>query len=115
MTLCTIDYKEKVEDGKKYERTEFTLGKHYRVIRNVTWFEDGTNYKRFWVSASYEDMRDNYIPEIHYFDGHLDSDKPEFKVQTSAYGAMGTEDIKKIIAGYQEAIEAVAILNKNFC
>ena len=115
MTLCTIDHKEKVENGKKYERDEFTLGKHYTVVRNITRFENGERYIRFYVNLSFEDRHNNYFPEIYYEDGVFGEAKPEFKIQTAGYGAMNPEEIQKIIAGYQEAIEAVEILTKNFC
>ena len=115
MTLNSIDYKQKVDGGKRYERTEFTLGEHYRVVKNVTIYEDGEVYKRFSVNMSFEDRHNNYIPEIYYEDGIFGDEKPEFRIQTAGYGAMDAETIKKIIAGYQEALEAVEILNKNFC
>ena len=115
MTLCTISHKEKIEDGKKYERDEYTLGKHYTVVRNITRFEDGDRLVRIHVNLSYEDRHMNYFPEIYYEDGIFGDEEPEFKIQTTSYGAMNPDEIKKIIAGYQEAIEAVEILTKNFC
>ena len=115
MTLCTVNHKEKVEDGKKYERDEFTLGKHYTVVRNITRYEDGDKMVRICVNLSYEDRHNNYFPEIYYEDDIFGESKPEFKIQTTAYGAMNPDEIQKVIAGYQEAIEAVRILNMNFC
>ena len=115
MTLCTINHMEKVVDGKKYERDEFTLGKHYRVVRNITRYQDGDVLKRFRVETSYEDRYENYFPEIYYEDDIFGEYKPQFKIQTTSYGAMNPEEIKKVIAGYQEAMEAVEILTKNFC
>ena len=115
MTLCTISHKEKVVDGKKYERDEFTLGTHYTVVRNITRFPDGDVLRRIQVDLSYEDRHNNYFPEIYYEDDFFGEYKPEFKIQTTAYGAMNPDEIKKVIAGYQEAIEAVEILTKNFC
>lgn len=115
MTLCTINHMEKVENGKKYKRDKFTLGKHYTVVRNIIRYEDGYVLKRIRVELSYEDRHNNYFPEIYYEDGCFVEDKPEFKIQTTSYGAMNPEEIRKVIAGYQEAMEAVEILTKNFC
>ena len=115
MTLCNINHMEKVEDGKKYEADEYTLGKHYTVVRNITRYPDGDKLTRISVNLSYEDRHNNYFPEIYYEDDFFGEYKPEFKIQTTAYGAMNPKEIKKVIAGYQEAMEAVEILNKNFC
>lgn len=115
MTLCTISHKEKIENGRKYERDEYTLGKHYTVVRSITRFEDGDIFKRIFVNISYEDRHDNYFPEIYYDDDILAEQKGEFKIQTTSYGSMSPDEIKKVIAGYQEAIEAVEILTQNFC
>lgn len=115
MTLMAIDYKEKTQDGNKYESTTFALGKYYMVRRFVTRFEDGSVYKRFCVEASYEDRHDNYIPEIYYDDGLFGDEKPRFEIQTVSYGAMSSKEIEKVIAGYTEAVEAVRILTMNFC
>lgn len=115
MTLCTISHKEKIADGKKYERDEFTLGKHYTVVRNITRYEDGDVLKRICVNVSYEDKHNNYIPEIYYEDDIFGEYRPQFKIQTTSYGSMDPKEIQKVIAGYQEAMEAVEILTKNFC
>lgn len=115
MTLCTINHMEKVVDGKKYERDEFTLGNHYTVVRNITRYPDGDVLRRIQVNLSYEDMHNNYFPEIYYEDDILADIKPEFKIQTRGYGAMNPDEIEKVIAGYKEAVEAVEILTKNFC
>ena len=115
MTLCTINHLEKVENGVKYEKDEFTLGKHYKVERYISRYEDGDVRKRICVHLSLKDERDNYIPKIYYEDDFFGTSKPRFEIQTTAYGSMNPEEIKKVIAGYQEAIEAVEILTKNFC
>lgn len=115
MTICTISHKEKVSEGRKYERDEYALGKHYTVVRNITRYEDGDKRTRIYVDISYEDRHDNYIPEIYYEDDIFGEFKPEFKIQTTSYGSKDPDEIKKIIAGYQEAVEAVEILTKNFC
>ena len=115
MTLCTINHKEKTVNGKKYEMDEFTLGTHYTVVRNIIRLEDGSRIVRICVNVSYEDKHENYIPEIYYQDDFYGEYKPEFKIQTTAYGTMNPDEIAKVITGYQEAMQAVEILTKNFC
>ena len=115
MTLNCVDHKEKREDGKFLQRDEFTLGDHYRVIRLTTTYEESIpmHKKGFTITNFSVRKDDEYIPEIVY---HIfGKEKPEFKVQTCAYGAQRADVIEKIIAGYQEALEAVSILKLNFC
>lgn len=115
MTLMSYDHKMMDKDGKHYESTLFTLGAHYTVERYITRYENGNVYKRFSVNVSYDDRNENYIPEIYYWDDIFGEEKPRFEIQTTSYGALSPEEIKKVIAGYNEAVEAVEILTKNFC
>ena len=110
MTLCSIETKEIKLETRTIKATCFTLGEHYMVTRRVCEYVDGTMWKDYNVMKNGE-----YIPEIYYNDGIFSDEKPGFKIQTTAYGAKNIDEIKKIMAGYQEAIEAVEILTKNFC
>ena len=115
MTLTSINYKSKEENGKTYTMTEYTLGSHYTVARYTTKYESGAFLIRIEVRADYKERRDNYLPEIYYHDDFFGESKPRFEIQTTSYGALSAEEIKKVIAGYNEALEAVEILTKNFC
>lgn len=115
MTLTSINYKTKEENGERYELTEFTLGEHYTVKRYITRYEDGTVRKSYEVNTDWNDSRENYIPKIYYSEDWFGKSMPRFEIQTNSYGALDAESIKKVIAGYQEALEAVEILTKNFC
>lgn len=112
MLLNHVDHKERESNGRHLERDTFTLGEHYRVTRFVTTYEDGEVIKNYSVSSD-----DEYMPEIYYDDcfGLVGRGKPAFKIQTCAYGAKSVDEIEKIIAGYQEAVEAVKVLTLNFC
>ena len=65
-------------------------------------------------------MSKKYVPEIYYeekmgiVNGSIVRNE-SFEIQTTAYGPKSAEEIEKIIAGYQEAVEVVRILNKEFC
>lgn len=115
MTLTSIAYRTKEQDGKRYEGTTFILGEHYTVERYITRYENGNVYKRYSVNVRRDDRHENYIPEIYYWDDIFGEEKPRFEIQTTSYGALSPEEIKKVIAGYNEAVEAVEILTKNFC
>ena len=115
MELRQVDYKSKVEDGKLYSSTCFGVSEHY-TLEVYTIHRDGKEiYKRIGVEVSYEDRTENYIPEIYYQDDFYGKSKPRFEIQTTAYGTKSPEEIQKVIAGYQEAVEVVELLTKHFC
>ena len=113
MELVKVDSKVKISlnDGTVRENNYFKLGK-YEVEEYTVTYDDGKSYKRIAVS---EDWNERYLPRIEYCDDILGEKAPEFKIQTTAYGALKPEEIKKVIEGYQEALEAVEILTANFC
>ena len=58
--------------------------------------------------AIHKDLELHYLPHIYQeFSGG-------FTVQTTSYGSVGVEELYKIIAGYEYAMEAVEVLNKEF-
>lgn len=78
----------------------------YEVI--VSTYDSG--YKCISVSKR---ERERYLPEIFCkddFEGNILG----FEIQTTSYGAMNVEDIQKVIAGYNKAIEIVEVLTKEF-
>jgi hypothetical protein len=89
---------------EKYEIYE--IGK-YGV--EVTTYENGDKYIRVFVT----DRNDRYIPEI-YCTINRKSKAIEFSIQTSSYGSLSADEIKQVIAGYNEALEVVEILTKEF-
>ena len=114
MELVKVDSKVKIslKDGTVREYNSFKLGKYEVEEYTVTTYEDGKSYKRVAVS---KDWDERYLPEINYCDDILGEKAPEFKIQTTAYGALKPEEIEKVVEGYKEALEAVEILTANFC
>lgn len=107
MTLNGIGY-------KKNEDTEvffFEIG-DYKVKRYVKTYGHNDKYVSISVTA---DPEKKYMPDIEYRDGYLTSEKPEFRVQTTAYGALNLDEIEQVMEGYKQAVEVVKILTKNFC
>ena len=113
MILNQVDYRTKEENGKKYTASEYILGDDlYEVVKYSTKYSDGTFYSRISVSRNREH---EYLPDIYFEDGVFGNNKKEFKIQTTAYGALAPDEILKVIDGYNTALEAVKILTKNFC
>lgn len=116
MTLKQIDYKTKEENGNKYEATTYTLGENYMVEKYIKTYNSGATITD--IQVGYKDWRkarENYMPEIHYRDDFFGKTEPRIEIQTTSYGSLNPEEIKKVIAGYQEALEAAEILTKEFC
>lgn len=96
-------------NGVICKRDEFELG-NYHVVRTTR--TTATNV----ITKDYNVWSDkNYMPTIEYDEGWWKDEKPSFKIQTTAYGALDIETIKEVVNGYNEAIEAVEILTMNFC
>ena len=116
MTLKQVDYKTKEENGNKYEATTYTLGENYMVEKYIRTYDSGATITD--IQVGYKDWRkarENYLPEIHYLEDFFGKTEPRIEIQTTSYGALNPEEIKKVIAGYQEALEAAEILTKEFC
>ena len=92
------------------EVTKIEVGDHYLVTHCVNFNEEGAVV---WDNFSvYSDEK--YMPDIKYHDGHWYR-KKEFVIQTAAYGSMDIDGIEKVVAGYNEAVEVVKYLNKEYC
>lgn len=106
----TKHMEKKYEDGELRTRDEYEIG-HYKVAWVKCFYaEDGSeNYENIQVFTA-----DEYMPEIDYHDNFWSKEKPEFKIQTCAYGSKGVDEIEKIISGYQEAVEVVKKLTERF-
>lgn len=57
--------------------------------------------------------RDRYLPEIYCRDD-IDCNILGFDVQTTSYGALSVDEIKKVVAGLEEAMQVAEILNAEF-
>lgn len=88
--------------------TRFELGR-YEVILDVTQWNDGKVTSDMEITS---DWREKYLPTI-YYEKKFTEPKGHFEIQTTSYGSMVPEDIDKVIAGLQEAQEAVKVLNKD--
>ena len=96
--------------GRKTECQAFRVGR-YEVDQTTVTFVDGESYTIIRVAG---DWNERYLPEIYYCDGPM-YEKAHFRIQTTSYGWLEPEEIKEVIAKYQEAVEVVEVLTKEFC
>ena len=97
--------------GRHYTHEHYECGRYAVIKITSKEKEHGWVYTTFTVKTS---DKDNLLPTIYYNDCIDDTSKPKFTIQTSAYGDLEPDGIKKIIAGYNEAIEAVEALTEKF-
>lgn len=96
--------KTRTTEDRRYDL--YVIGK-YEVC--VTTFESGYRY----IDTRVDRIDNRFIPEIYCrddFEGHILG----FEIQTTSYGALSADEIKQVIAGYNEALEVVEILTKEF-
>lgn len=102
LTAHTVKY---TKDGI-LQRDEYKIG-NYTVARTSI----SDEYVIINVTRNYK-MR--YLPDIIYFDEPFGNEHAEFKVQTTAYGAVTPNEVPQIIEGFEEAMEVAKVLNKRF-
>lgn len=114
MTLQMINTRTKKEDEIVTTANVFKLGEHYEVRYTTYVYPNGKKFECISVDVIDEDIRNSFIPTITTNGWTTGDDKFEFKIQTTSYGSLEPQEIQKVIAGYQEAVEAVECLNKWF-
>ena len=75
---------------------------------------DATYYDNefFHVSIQRNPLH-NFLPDIYYLNSFI-TKNPAFEIQTGAFGLLSPDNIRKVIKGYETAIEAQALLEKTF-
>ena len=99
----TLEKTRTVED-RKYEL--YTIGKYQIEVTN---YSNGNRY----ITIRVDRFTNRFIPEI-YCKDNFEGKILGFEIQTTSYGALNAEAIQKVIAGYNEALEVVEILTKEF-
>lgn len=82
---------------------EYTCG-GYNIERWVRKANNGETYTRICI---YNKDAIEYQPDIYYHDETCGKKEPRFEIQTHGYGTKSPEEIKKVIAGYEYALDAV--------
>lgn len=112
VTFKSVKSADNKAEGRKYILEKYQYGR-YEISKSICKnYNDG--YETVYYSVSNGGIR--FLPAICYTDNtpFNADEKPYFSIQTTAYGDLVKEDIEKIIAGYNEAIEAVKALTEYF-
>lgn len=110
MLLVGKAFKQRHEDGVVNTCEVFELGDYF-VDVDKTRLKNGHVITLISICHSIDK---EYLPSI-YYRTYRNKEKNHFEIQTTAYGALDADEIRKVIAGYQQALEAVEILERNFC
>lgn len=91
---------------KKEDKTieVYEIGRY--TVRVVT-------YESGFRSIDIRSRRDDYLPEIYCRDD-IEGRVIGFEVQTTSYGAISPDEIRKVIAGLEEAAKVAEFLNMEF-
>lgn len=103
MELKLVETKIKERENRKVDI--YTVGNNYTVYVNT--YEDGH------LCVDIKEKRDEYVPLI-YARSELFGELSGFEIQTTSYGSLSAEEIKKMVAALNEAVEVVEILTKEF-
>lgn len=113
LELVKIDERTKIklQGGIVYEATFYEIGR-YQVEHYVKTLESGKVFDRVNVCP---DWTEEYLPEIEFDDEYEGHEWRRFYIQTASYGPLEPDDIREVVAGYQEALEVVEVLTEAFC
>ena len=106
--------KEKKMEAEEVKRTyrQYQIGAYEVDVVDYNFEDKANDYRSISVQ---KDFYADFLPEIFFYGIHFGEVKNEFKIQTTSYGAMDPEGIKKVIAGYEEAMQIVEVLTEAFC
>lgn len=88
--------------------------KRYQIGKYLVNVEDEEGRDRYIEARPDYSKEENFLPDIYIEREHLLRGEAEVKVGTVSYGSLHVEDIQKVIAGYNEAIEVAQIIKKEF-
>ena len=101
-----LDEKTINDEDKMIYQKRFAIGDYELVIILYVYKADGTHYYMFEPKVANERK---FLPYI-YYHGSLTDEDGCFKIQTSSYGSLNAEDIRKMMDGYEYALEAVEVM-----
>lgn len=85
----------------------YTAGR-YEIEECVYDYDDGTSWTDYRIS---HDWAEEYLPDI-YYEKRCGEPVGHIEIQTTAYGALKSAEIDKVIAGYREAQEVASLAEK---
>lgn len=110
MELRKVDERTKISLVDNITKTGITyeIG-GYEIDQYITVNEDGRKWESFRVGRNMDEW---YLPDLEFGN---DGYSKDFQIVTKDYGVLTPEEVEEVIKGYQEAVEAVRILTKEFC
>lgn len=101
----------KITENRKDNRgAEITVYENdYYTVKKVVGVNDYID-----VVITAKDKIDNYIHDIYIEENSDTFEITGFEIQTTSYGALKTEEIEKVVEGYNIAIKTVKELEKIF-
>lgn len=78
--------------------------------------ETATRQRRNTVHGSRGGYKFSFYPDrsIRYLPDIYDYGESAFRIQTTSYGSLPPEEIRKLIAGYQTALNAIQMVEEAF-
>lgn len=112
MNVTKYDYSRKEENGNVYEATFYRLDADYLLAVYKKTYASGKITERCEIGFDdYNRATENYLPMI-YSKSHFGVEKIiGFGIATTSHGTLNPDEIKKVIDGYNRAIEIVQVLN----
>lgn len=107
-TLTEVKHKVIEEKGSTIHLYTCRVGQ-YRIERDLIEFDNGSTRERLDIYPEGE-----YLPNIIFNRRRNGQNVHEFKIETVTYGSLSPDELKKVIAGYEHALEVVEVLNNEF-
>lgn len=107
-TLTVVNHKVIKENDSTIHLYTCRVGR-YRIERDLIEFDNGNTRERLDIYADEE-----YLPNIIFNRRRNGENVHEFKIDTVSYGSLNPDELKKVIDGYNHALEVVEILNNEF-
>lgn len=104
MKMKLLKEKSKVVNDKELKFEVYEVGKYMVVVH----YTDG----KMRDIETIETDGDRYLPEIN-FSCSIEMAKT-FRISTTSYGNLKAEEIKKVVEGYEHALEVVEVLTEKF-
>ena len=103
-------------EERQYVRDSYLVGQ-YTVNDNFITYSNGTTYRRidvFETDGFHAASGKSYLPSIYYEDNYFGSGEKRFEIQTTSYGALGTDEFKKFMEAQNHALGVVEALSDKF-
>ena len=88
--------------------------KAYEVGCYIAYVTNHKNPEMLFISVSAKLDANEYAPYIYFEETRFGEVVNEFTIQTTSYGSLDIQEIKKMLDAYNTAVEVVDVLERNF-